>query len=165
MCEHCKPPDQVVRLPRHRPAGHASLYLVSEINSGFYSRMSQAVLSPSCLGDYYMLYVSRQLFWIHFIDNLAAICSQSCQAANDACHAPKKKAFRRTISSSERPSDLLSLGLDQRITPSSRPTRANSSSPRSRSAWLCAAEIMTRMRARPRGTVGKVMAVPNTPSS
>ncbi len=54
---------------------------------------------------------------------------------------------------------------DQRITPSSRPTWPNTASPVSRSSWLWAAEIMTRMRAMPRGTVGKVMAVPKTPSS
>ncbi len=43
---------------------------------------------------------------------------------------------------------------DQRITPSSRPTLAKASSPRSRSSRRWAAEIITRMRALPRGTVG-----------
>jgi len=43
---------------------------------------------------------------------------------------------------------------EPQMTPISRPTLAKASSPKSRSALLWEAEIMTRMRALPKGTVG-----------
>lgn len=53
---------------------------------------------------------------------------------------------------------LSGIGRDQR-TPNSRPTLLKAASPLSRSSRECAAEIITRIRALPRGTVGKPRAI------
>ena len=53
---------------------------------------------------------------------------------------------------------LSGIGRDQ-MTPNSRPTLLKAASPLSRSSRECAAEIITRIRALPRGTVGKPRAI------